>query len=461
MTALAFVLVAGLLALKAAAPAEARRVSPSDVRTLELQARLVQVADQVPPEVRDALAADPETALAELDRRVDEGAPWAHELRLVLSAVAVAFDRDEDAVAQLDALAESPEHVEAWRPSYESLYALARGEPAPHLDALTEQLRAMGASPWLTTMVTARHQANAGDLAAAEAQRAAARAESLSLIGRLTLLTFIVFGLGLLGLAVLLTWPLFLGQTVRARWGGGLADTASPFDTTSTYHVMVGWLLAFILAGLVTSLVIGLLQASAQTISMLIAVQTLLHGGIGLALIQRYGRRAGDTRPLSETLRLSARAAGGGRSGFVVWLVAGAGLALVVTFVASIINTGLFGEPNGSQDAVELFTEAGTPEARLFIGVAVVLFAPVFEEVIFRGFLYRNLRDRSGPMVAGLLSGVIFGFVHFEPHLILPLTALGAALAWLYEQSGSLLVPIAVHGLWNLGQLVLILILMG
>lgn len=91
------------------------------------------------------------------------------------------------------------------------------------------------------------------------------------------------------------------------------------------------------------------------------------------------------------------------------------------------------------------------PEA-LLITLAPVVLAPVFEEMLFRGFFYRMLRDRMGVYGAVLFTSFLFAAVHPSVLTILPLFALGAIFALLYEATGSILPSIMAHAMHNLAS---------
>ncbi len=82
--------------------------------------------------------------------------------------------------------------------------------------------------------------------------------------------------------------------------------------------------------------------------------------------------------------------------------------------------------------------------------LVVVLLAPVFEEIFFRGLFYPALRRRLGPRLSIFINGLIFGALHFQPLFILSLVLVGIVLAYLYEKTDSLLAPMAAHSLYNL-----------
>jgi membrane protease YdiL (CAAX protease family) len=86
-------------------------------------------------------------------------------------------------------------------------------------------------------------------------------------------------------------------------------------------------------------------------------------------------------------------------------------------------------------------------------GVLIVVAAPFSEEIFFRGFIFGGLRGRLSFPVAAVFSGMIFGLFHFTGPgsiaVVPQLAFLGFALAWLYEETGSIYPPMAVHALNN------------
>ena len=90
--------------------------------------------------------------------------------------------------------------------------------------------------------------------------------------------------------------------------------------------------------------------------------------------------------------------------------------------------------------------------APLVIGLLVVLscvIAPVAEELFFRGVLFAAVRQRLSRGWAILASGAAFALIHTNPVGFLPIMLIGSLLAYLYERTGSLAAPIAVHILHN------------
>ena len=82
------------------------------------------------------------------------------------------------------------------------------------------------------------------------------------------------------------------------------------------------------------------------------------------------------------------------------------------------------------------------------IAIAVTV-APVFEEVLFRGILLPAMARRWGTGAAIFLTSFLFALVHFHIPSLVPLFVIATAFAVGYVYSGSLLVPIVMHALFN------------
>lgn len=81
--------------------------------------------------------------------------------------------------------------------------------------------------------------------------------------------------------------------------------------------------------------------------------------------------------------------------------------------------------------------------------IAPCVSAPVFEEVLYRGFLLPSLCRFMPLRMALPLHALLFGLHHNALPSLLPLSVLGLLWGVLYIRSGNLLVPILVHALWN------------
>jgi hypothetical protein len=115
------------------------------------------------------------------------------------------------------------------------------------------------------------------------------------------------------------------------------------------------------------------------------------------------------------------------------------------------------GLPDDPQDLIAVF---GAVESKSLLAamlfVACVL-APINEELLFRGAIFRFCRQRFGREPALIVSGVLFGALHGNWAGFVPLGLLGAALALAYERTGDIRVSMIAHGLFNLNTLLVVL----
>jgi membrane protease YdiL (CAAX protease family) len=83
--------------------------------------------------------------------------------------------------------------------------------------------------------------------------------------------------------------------------------------------------------------------------------------------------------------------------------------------------------------------------------VEYVIFAPLFEELAFRGLLFAILRRKFRFLPAALISAGIFGVAHGYGLVgLLSVCWSGVLWAWIYEKTGSLLPGILAHAINNL-----------
>src|ERR1700722_1813549 len=167
-----------------------------------------------------------------------------------------------------------------------------------------------------------------------------------------------------------------------------------------------------------------------------VGVGALLVDAFLLATLLPLRRRVGLSRQ-----DLGLRGAPAARSIGLVALAVAAYAAFAAFWTFAVLH---------SHSAKDPFTGV-KHESTINIALAVVAAAasaPVVEEIFFRGFLYRSLRNRFPVGRAALIAGVLFGAVHITvyPVTTLPaLAAFGVIACLLYERTGSLLPGIALH----------------
>lgn len=85
----------------------------------------------------------------------------------------------------------------------------------------------------------------------------------------------------------------------------------------------------------------------------------------------------------------------------------------------------------------------------VWAAVTLVVMAPLFEEVIFRGVLLESLRTRYGVIAAWLVSSLLFGLVHMHPTVVVNAFFMGLILGFIYLSTGSLWSSIFLHAVNN------------
>lgn len=99
----------------------------------------------------------------------------------------------------------------------------------------------------------------------------------------------------------------------------------------------------------------------------------------------------------------------------------------------------------------ELVADPAAPAAvRAFIACAALLEAPLLEEIVFRGILYKGLRTVSSGAFAAFVSSFMFAACHGTASAIAPLFCFGLFQAWLARRTGSIAAPVALHAAYNL-----------
>jgi membrane protease YdiL (CAAX protease family) len=434
----------------------------ADVRDLEQGAKLLDAQRSLPEEVRAAIGLHPEEddereeVLKHIRARI-RGGGTVPEMLLIAAAIAAAEGEDELSLEALDHMAEHPEALDQFRESVSGLAALARGEPVPHQAALRTQLRGLRASEWLQLRVASKVHARSGRSEDARATRRVAQANAVAFVERYSVLLSVYVTLLGIGVLLVLFWPLV--RRALAQHGlTGLGAIPSPFIVSSTQRVFVSWFFGCLIIGSVLTAVGTLVPAAGDYRALAMMIQSLAQGAVAVWLIMRLGRPAGDLLPIAIPLRLAYGKSVRGLAGLALWSAGGLAMGAIAVASAFAVSLMFGAELPESQAALELFSDLDSLSSQIAVAISVTLFAPVFEEILFRGFVYRNLRDLIEPVPAMLVTGLLFGLVHLDLAFMFQLSALGAVLCFAYERSGSLLVPIVIHAAWNGAQLVSMLI---
>lgn len=110
----------------------------------------------------------------------------------------------------------------------------------------------------------------------------------------------------------------------------------------------------------------------------------------------------------------------------------------------------VIGTAPADQDLVKCLMAPHEPLGlRILLCLAVLFGAPLTEEPLFRGIIFRGFLPVLPPWGAMALSGFFFALVHVNAATFIPLWYLGVVFAWTYWKTGSILAPMTLHMLFN------------
>ena len=142
-----------------------------------------------------------------------------------------------------------------------------------------------------------------------------------------------------------------------------------------------------------------------------------------------------------------------GLSGLPTWTDIGLSpLAFVVsTLLAMALGAlfSLFPWFNASEAQDLGYTIAAAGGDRILMFFAIVIIAPIVEEIVFRGWLYGKLRAHFAMPISILLTSLIFGIVHLQWNVGVNVFAVSVVLCVLRELTGTIYAGILTHIIKN------------
>ncbi|MGA7633599.1 MAG: CPBP family intramembrane glutamic endopeptidase [Terriglobales bacterium] len=209
---------------------------------------------------------------------------------------------------------------------------------------------------------------------------------------------------------------------------------------------MIAALAFFAMQGLIFLFLRSVSEASfASQITIAYVVAGIIVGGAAMLILSRQG-----ITDIWETVGLVSSGVERRFSPVQRSLLVGAVCGLVAAFGAFIYLRALNLFPQlqlWRQDA-ELTSFLTRAEKPFWLILLTIVAAPVFEEFIFRGLVFRGLRRTTGPSLAVIGSAALFALVH-PPIAIIPVFGLGIAAAVSFQRTGFLLAPITAHCVYN------------
>ena len=226
---------------------------------------------------------------------------------------------------------------------------------------------------------------------------------------------------------------------ISARTRNALdADAA----TTRSFGLPEAILAALLIGFLFLTIGASVSQPSIQFSARNLLANFLLTGCVVLVIVTFLQFRGFDVGILGGFFRL----------GFIRTLSTGAILlffAYPLILVSDAIAQRLFGGGSSRQNIVEFFSGSRTIQQRMMIIVFAIAIAPVVEEFLFRFFIYGVLKRYFGRLLGVTFSALLFAAAHAHLPSFAPLFVLGSCFAIAYEWSGSILVAMTMHSLFN------------
>jgi membrane protease YdiL (CAAX protease family) len=203
-----------------------------------------------------------------------------------------------------------------------------------------------------------------------------------------------------------------------------------------------------------TALTLGSQLASAAAVVALVVTRPRV-----LSFGARPAESGGVPASVREALRslgLSRRAPGRNVLRGLALGLAGLAAAYSAALLASLLSE-LVGVRAPVHPVIRRAGSAGPAETALLVFAACVA-APLFEELLFRGFLYATLRDWLGAPPGVLVSAGIFAAAHPGAANQAATFVLGFVLVAAYERGGTLVAPLVAHATFNALQMTLVLL---
>lgn len=140
--------------------------------------------------------------------------------------------------------------------------------------------------------------------------------------------------------------------------------------------------------------------------------------------------------------------------------------SLFVSYILNILISLLTTQASSNN---QVFIEDGLQQNPVFIIIIALVFAPIVEELVFRGVIYNKIKIRSGFLPGAIISSVLFGLLHVLDSLLIlnfsdipfaiSYMALGFFIAKSYKDTDSLAGSILFHFINNLMGVLVIYVL--
>ena len=124
-------------------------------------------------------------------------------------------------------------------------------------------------------------------------------------------------------------------------------------------------------------------------------------------------------------------------------------MVMPLVLLTSWLMNSLIGDQGGSNPLLELVLKSQETLPLILLLLTTVVFAPLFEELIFRGTLLPVLAQSLGRGWGVIVSALVFALAHLSVGEFPPLVVLGLGLAFVRLSTGRLFPCVLMHSLWN------------
>jgi membrane protease YdiL (CAAX protease family) len=132
----------------------------------------------------------------------------------------------------------------------------------------------------------------------------------------------------------------------------------------------------------------------------------------------------------------------------IFWAVVGLVVLYPVIVASGMLNAAI-PVPSGFQEMDKMREElikTMLMKSNVFFNFLAIAVTPaICEELMFRGYILRQLERKRNAVVAIIMTGVIFGMYHLSFAQVLPLSLIGIYLCYLTWKTGSIYPAMAVH----------------
>jgi membrane protease YdiL (CAAX protease family) len=151
-------------------------------------------------------------------------------------------------------------------------------------------------------------------------------------------------------------------------------------------------------------------------------------------------------------------------------MLAGLVCVLVLTVLSQMVTEAKpFGTSVAAGHPIQDIISSGAYLQVFYVVMMACVAAPIVEETMFRGVLYRHLRELSGSwprlitvVFSAIFNGVIFAAIHPQGFVAIPLlTALAISFSFAREWRDSLVTPILMHAINNATVTLFMLVMMS